>query len=228
MHSAESSIATNAGCERECFALSRPQLILKRALDLFLTVPLLALCVPIYFVVAICVRISSSGPVIFRQSRIGCGGHAFALFKFRSMIVATDEAHREYTRRWIHAGEDARQKDGVFKLEADARITGVGHFLRKYSLDELPQLLNVLRGEMSLVGPRPAMSYEVANYEPWQCARLNVPPGLTGLAQVSGRNLLSFTNMVELDLEYIRRWSMWNEIRILLRTIPVVMHGTGH
>jgi lipopolysaccharide/colanic/teichoic acid biosynthesis glycosyltransferase len=144
------------------------------------------------------------------------------------MISGSDDAHREYTQQWICEGEGARQQNGAFKLEHDSRVTRPGCFLRKYSFDELPQLLNVLRGDMSLVGPRPAMAYEVAEYAPWQRERLNAPPGISGLWQVSGRNQLSFARMVELDLEYIRNWSLMNDIRILFRTIPVVLFGTGH
>jgi lipopolysaccharide/colanic/teichoic acid biosynthesis glycosyltransferase len=150
------------------------------------------------------------------------------MFKFRSMVSVDDDPHREYTQIWIQEGERARQPNGDFKICQDGRITDVGRFLRKYSLDELPQLLNVLKGEMSFVGPRSAMSYEVAAYEPWHRQRLLAQPGITGLWQVSGRNRLSFERMVELDIEYVRTWSLLRDIRILLRTIPVVLLGTGH
>ena len=208
--------------------LSPSQLVCKRALDLALVVPMLLLCAPLWLVLISWIRVTSAGPALFRQRRLGFRGREFILFKFRSMLLSGDESHRDYTRHWIRSGQSARQVDGSFKLTGDPRITRAGKFLRKYSLDELPQLLNVLKGDMSLVGPRPAMSYEVAEYQPWQRQRLNAQPGLTGLWQVSGRNQLSFEQMVNLDLEYIRTWSLQNDLRILLRTIPVVLRGTGH
>ena len=144
------------------------------------------------------------------------------------MFLEDDETHRCYVRRWIAAGENAGQDHGIYKIVNDPRITLIGRFLRKYSLDELPQLLNVLRGEMSMVGPRPAMPYEVAQYQPWQRLRLNALPGITGSWQVSGRNHLSFTRMLDLDFEYIRTWNLRTDLRILLRTVMVVLRGTGH
>lgn len=208
--------------------LSRKQRVLKRALDLAIASPLLLLGLPLWLMVWIWIRATSPGPALFRQPRVGLRSREFILFKFRSMVIANDDAHREYTRCWIRGGEEARQHTGVFKIAEDDRVTPVGRFLRKYSLDEFPQLLNVLRGDMSLVGPRPAMSYEVREYQWWQSDRLLALPGLTGLWQVSGRNLLSFEKMVELDLEYIRTWGLTRDIKILLRTIPIVLRGTGH
>jgi len=210
------------------YAASRSKRIRKRLLDLALTVPLLMLCAPLWLMIVLWIRTTSDGPALYRQQRVGVRGTLFTLFKFRSMIAAPDSVHREYVQRWIRQGESARQAGGEFKLATDARITSAGAFLRKYSLDELPQLLNVLRGEMSLVGPRPALAYEVENYKAWQFQRLYALPGITGLWQVSGRNRLSFEQMVRLDLEYIRSWSLLGDLDILLRTIPAVLRGTGH
>jgi lipopolysaccharide/colanic/teichoic acid biosynthesis glycosyltransferase len=228
MHVADGSLAATARYPGTFVALTRQQLLLKRALDLLLGIPLLALCAPLWIVCTIWIRATSPGPALFQQTRVGHRGHEFVLHKFRSMVLCSEHDHREFTRQWIRDGESARQQNGSFKLEHDSRITQAGGFLRKYSLDELPQLLNVLLGEMSLVGPRPAMAYEVAEYAPWQRDRLSAPPGITGLWQVSGRNQLSFARMVELDLEYIRSWTVMNDIRILFRTIPAVLFGTGH
>lgn len=200
----------------------------KRSLDLILSCLLLLLCAPAFLVIMICIRLDSCGPALFRQKRIGLLGREFEFLKFRTMFVGADDVHRAYVREWMHAGERARQPNGEFKLSRDQRITRVGRFLRRYSIDELPQLLNVLRGEMSLVGPRPALGYEVADYEPWQRDRLCVPPGITGLWQVSGRNRLSFEEMVKLDIRYARNCSLWLDFHILLRTLPTVLRGTGH
>jgi len=213
--------ATQAG-------LRASQLFWKRILDLSIAFPLCLLCAPLAVLLCAWIRLGSTGAAIYRQTRVGFGGREFVLYKFRSMHLSPENPHSEYALHWIRGDQTARQPNGVFKLTTDCRITRVGKFLRKYSLDELPQLLNVITGDMSLVGPRPAISYEVAQYEPWQRQRLHAPPGLTGLWQVSGRNHLSFERMVELDLEYIRTWTLRSDLRILLQTIPVVLRGTGH
>jgi lipopolysaccharide/colanic/teichoic acid biosynthesis glycosyltransferase len=199
----------------------------KRALDIFIATALLITVAPIWIVICLCIRSTSRGPVLFRQNRVGLRGKEFVLLKFRTMHLAPDDAQREYARRWIRAGESARYADGYFKLSNDARITPVGAFLRKYSLDELPQLINVVRGDMSLVGPRPGMPYEVDEYEPWQRERLETLPGMSGLWQVSGRNRLSFDEMVALDIQYVRAASFIVDLKILWRTISVVLRGTG-
>lgn len=204
------------------------QRIMKRTLDLCIAIPLLLMCAPAFLVIGCGIRVDSRGPALFRQKRVGLLGKRFELLKFRTMYLGSDEVHRAYVREWMHAGQDARQFNGEFKLADDVRITRIGRILRKYSLDEFPQLLNVVLGDMSLVGPRPALPYEVADYEPWQRERLGVPPGITGLWQVSGRNQLTFDEMVALDIEYARTASVWTDLRILLRTIPVVLRGTGN
>jgi lipopolysaccharide/colanic/teichoic acid biosynthesis glycosyltransferase len=174
---------------------------------------------------------SSKGPVFFRQKRIGQFGSRFVFLKFRSMYVNNDASvHEKYVRKLI-AGQAERQTsngngEGVYKLTDDPRVTSVGNFLRRTSLDELPQLLNVFSGEMSLVGPRPPLPYEVGAYDLWHRRRLlEVKPGMTGLWQVSGRNRVKFDEMVRLDLTYARRWSPWMDIKILLHTPRAVLEG---
>src|SRR5262249_14319204 len=170
------------------------------------------------------VKASSKGPVFFRQRRIGQHGRPFVFYKFRSMYVGNDASvHKEYVKKLI-AGKAERNGSngdghGVFKLTSDSRITKIGAFLRRTSLDELPQFYNVLKGEMSLVGPRPPVPYEVENYDLWHRRRLlEAKPGITGLWQVSGRSRVTFDEMVRLDLRYARSWSPWMDIKILVRT----------
>jgi lipopolysaccharide/colanic/teichoic acid biosynthesis glycosyltransferase len=175
---------------------------------------------------------------MFRQTRIGIHGRRFELLKFRTMRAANSDAiHRNYVREWIRPPEtpsaaaignsNCNGNGAVFKLTADPRVTPVGRWLRRFSIDELPQLLNVLRGEMSLIGPRPALPYEVECYEDWHRRRLEAPPGITGLWQVSGRNQLSFEQMVRLDIQYIEDWSLGHDLAILFRTLPAMIHGDG-
>lgn len=186
---------------------------------------------PVVLVLALLVRISSPGPVLFRQVRIGKRGRPFTFYKFRSMRVDNDDsAHRAYVSSLLQHGA-AAATDGtgrrVYKLVDDARVTGIGSFLRRTSLDELPQLLNVLRGEMSLVGPRPCVPFEYELYRDWQKRRLAFTPGMTGLWQVTGRSFVGFEDMVLLDLFYIANWSFGTDIKLLWRTVPVVIWGRG-
>jgi len=206
---------------------------LKRAMDIVGSIAAMILFAPIFVVVAVAVKVTSKGPVLFRQERIGQLGQPFVFFKFRSMTVNNDAAiHKEYVKRLI-AGKAERNPSnssgnghGVFKLTQDPRITRVGSFLRKTSLDELPQFINVLRGEMSLVGPRPALPYEVEAYDLWHRRRiLEAKPGITGLWQIAGRNRLPFDEMVRLDLKYAQSWSPWLDLKILLRTPKAVIEG---
>jgi lipopolysaccharide/colanic/teichoic acid biosynthesis glycosyltransferase len=198
----------------------------KRALDVGVAAGALLLLLPVLALVALLVRASSPGPVVLRQRRVGRGGRPFALLKFRTMYDGSDPAaHREYYRRLV--GGRAPAVGGTFKLAADPRVTPVGRRLRRLSLDELPQLVNVLRGEMSLVGPRPPLPYEVELYDARARRRLAAPPGLSGLWQVSGRNRLNFEQMVELDLAYIARWSFWLDLAIVARTPRVLLAGAG-
>ena len=209
------------------------QLLLKRLLDVVGASLGLVVAAPVMALIALAIKGDSPGPVLFRQERIGSGGRRFGVLKFRTMRDGvSDEAHRQLVTRMLR-GEDARAgeiaQDGrpVFKLTRDDRVTRVGRWLRRTSLDELPQLFNVLRAEMSLVGPRPPLPYEFEAYDHWQFDRLRVLPGMTGLWQVSGRNLLTYRQMCELDVAYVRSWSLWLDIRILLRTVPVVLFNSG-
>ena len=212
--------------------LKAQQLVIKRAVDVAGAVLGLFVVAPLLLLLAVIIALDSRGPVFFRQERIGSGGRRFNVLKFRTMHDGvSDQAHRQLVSRMMR-GEDAAAeiaRDGrpVFKLTRDDRVTRVGRWLRRMSLDELPQLFNVLRGDMSLVGPRPPLPYEFEAYDHWQFDRLQVKPGITGLWQVSGRNLLTYRQMCELDVSYVRSWSLWLDIRILLRTIPVVLFNSG-
>lgn len=192
----------------------------KRAVDLVtLSVGLIALA-PVLSVIAIAIKLDSPGPVFYRQERVGKDGRRFKILKFRSMCQDAD-------RRLETLKQHNEATGPLFKIRHDPRVTRVGGLLRRWSLDELPQLLNVLRGEMSLVGPRPPLPSEVEQYEDWQLGRLRAVPGLTGLWQVSGRSLVPFHDMVRLDLHYIRNWSLALDLEILLRTIPTVLSNRG-
>lgn len=206
---------------------SRASSFVKRALDVVGSLGLLSLASPVMLGVAIAIKRSSPGPVFHVHDRVGLHGNHFAFIKFRSMHVdCDDQVHRDYVKRWIKEGqESANDVNGKkrHKLLDDPRVFAFGRFIRKYSIDELPQLLNVLRGEMSLVGPRPALPYEVESYSAHHRRRFEGLPGITGLWQVSGRNRLSFEEMVELDIQYLETWSVLADLRILARTIGVVL-----
>jgi lipopolysaccharide/colanic/teichoic acid biosynthesis glycosyltransferase len=201
----------------------------KRALDILGAAFGLVVLAPLFAVIAAWIRLDSPGPAIFRQQRVGQDGVPFTFYKFRSMCVGNDcESHRTYMTRLIRqGGENLRGENGSYKIEADPRVTRVGHMLRRTSIDELPQLYNVLRGEMSLVGPRPPLPYEVELYTREQWKRLESLPGMTGLWQVSGRAQTTFGRMVELDIEYAETRTFWMDLRILLRTVSVVLDRKG-
>ena len=209
------------------------QLVVKRGVDLVGATVGLLLAGPLMFLVAALVKVDSPGPVFFRQERIGVGGRRFRVWKFRTMRAdASDEAHRELIRKLLGNDElEAAHVDGakrpVYKLVNDQRVTRLGRLLRRSSMDELPQLFNVLSGDMSLVGPRPPIAYEFEQYDHWQFDRLCVRPGITGLWQVSGRNRLTYRQMCELDVQYVRRWSLWLDLKILFKTVPVVLSNSG-
>jgi exopolysaccharide biosynthesis polyprenyl glycosylphosphotransferase len=195
-------------------------LFVRRCVDASVSLALLVLLSPLFLIIAAAIKISSTGPVLFRQTRCGLNGRPFTFLKFRSMFTDAD-ALKPSLRRF-------NEMDGpAFKMTNDPRVTPVGRFLRRTSLDELPQLWNILLGDMSFVGPRPAVLEEVAQYQPWQRRRLSMQPGLTCLWQVSGRNELSFDEWMRLDLEYIDNWSLWLDVKIALRTIPAVLFGRG-
>lgn len=211
--------------------------ITKRTMDVVGSALLLVMLAPVFLIVAAAIKISSKGPAFYSQQRVGQYGKPFTFLKFRSMYVGNDpRIHQEYVARLIagHAqrhsadGNGNGDGEGVYKLTNDPRITPLGTFLRRTSLDELPQLVNVLRGEMSLVGPRPAIPYEVAKYQTWHRRRiLEVKPGVTGLWQVNGRCRIGFDEMVRLDLRYAKVWSPWFDLKILLRTPRAVFLGEG-
>lgn len=201
-------------------AFSRVALIFKRAFDTSGAVLGLIVGAPVLAMIAIAIKLDSPGPVFFRQTRVGKNHRQFRIIKFRSMRIGAEQEQKRL--------QELNEADGpLFKIRDDPRLTRVGAFLRRTSLDELPQLLNVLRGEMSLVGPRPPVPAEVASYQPWHMQRLTVPGGMTGLWQVSGRSELTFDEMVLLDIFYIEHWSPWLDLQILLRTIPKVLLATG-
>ena len=211
----------------------KSMLYLKRLMDVIGSLLALVVLAPVFAAVAVAIRCSSKGPILFRQRRVGHRGLPFNLLKFRSMYVNSDASiHRDYVKKLV-AGKAEKQSAngngtgyGVYKLTSDPRITRVGAFLRRFSLDELPQFINVLMGEMSLVGPRPPLAYEVEDYALWHRRRLlEAKPGITGLWQVNGRNRIAFDDMVRLDLMYAKTWSPWLDLKILLRTPLAVIEG---
>ena len=203
----------------------------KRALDVAVSLTLLAILSPLFLVIAALMKLKSPGPVFFRQERVGQMMKPFMMLKFRTMRVNADHAiHHQFVSSFIKSGGQAVDsgKSGLFKIANDPRVTAIGRFLRRTSLDELPQLWNVLRGDMSLVGPRPPLQYEVEQYQSWHRRRvLEAKPGLTGLWQVSGRSRTTFDEMVRLDLRYARSSSVWTDIKILLATPRAVISGKG-
>src|SRR5208282_1177321 len=214
-------------------AANRLDRTMKRGMDILGSLLLLALLSPVFLTIAAAIKLTSRGPILFRQKRIGEHGTPFTFLKFRSMYVNNDSSeHREYVRQLIEgkAGKKPANGNGagVFKLTNDPRITAVGKFLRRSSLDELPQLFNVLHGEMSLVGPRPPVPYEVEAYATWHRRRLlEAKPGITGLWQVYGRSRVEFDDMVRLDLRYARECSPLLDLKILLQTPKAVIGGDG-
>jgi len=208
----------------------RAVLVIKRLMDIVGSVTAMVLFFPIFFLVALLVKMGSKGPIYYKQERLGQFGRPFTFLKFRSMYVNNDhEIHREFMKHVIngdHDGEVEGEGKKVYKMTNDPRITPIGRFLRRTSLDELPQFLNVLRGDMSLVGPRPPIAYECQEYDVWHRRRvLEVKPGITGLWQVTGRSRVRFDDMVRLDLQYVRTWSLWLDIKILLKTPRAVLFG---
>jgi lipopolysaccharide/colanic/teichoic acid biosynthesis glycosyltransferase len=207
--------------------------IVKRAMDIAGSIAALIVSFPLTAAIALLVKLTSKGPVLFRQDRVGLDGRTFTFLKFRSMYVSSDPTiHEDYVKALIlgtnvpQGGEEPRT--GVYKLTRDPRVTPIGRFLRRTSLDELPQFLNVLKGEMSLVGPRPAIPYEIKSYDLWHRRRvLKVKPGITGLWQVEGRSRVTFNEMVRLDLRYVKSWSPLLDLKILLRTPKAVVSGSG-
>jgi lipopolysaccharide/colanic/teichoic acid biosynthesis glycosyltransferase len=209
-------------------------LVTKRGIDLLGSGMLALLCLPLLVIIAIIVKFSSKGPILFKQERIGQFGQGFTFLKFRSMYVNNDNSvHREFVTKLITTQDEGKEARGtgkphVYKITKDNRVTPIGRFLRRTSLDELPQIINVLRGDMSLVGPRPPIPYELAAYQTWHRRRvLEVKPGITGLWQVTGRSRVKFDEMVRLDLRYATSWTPWLDLKILLCTPLAVIKGSG-
>jgi exopolysaccharide biosynthesis polyprenyl glycosylphosphotransferase len=204
---------------------------IKRGLDILGSLALLAVLSPLFLLIAVLVKLKSPGPVFFRQDRIGQGAKPFTMFKFRTMHVDADRSlHHDFVTRFIQSsGQSAELAENeLFKIKNDPRVTPIGRILRRTSLDELPQFWNVLRGDMSLVGPRPPLAYELEQYRSWHWRRvLDAKPGITGLWQVVGRSRTSFDDMVRLDLRYVRTCSLTTDIKILLATPRAVVSGKG-
>jgi lipopolysaccharide/colanic/teichoic acid biosynthesis glycosyltransferase len=202
----------------------------KRLLDIGITLLLSPLLVVVMALVALAIFLDSPGPIFFRQTRIGQHGKAFTLLKFRSMAASNDDTlHRTAIRQFMQGQQLHQQANNAnrYKLATDQRITRIGRFIRQTSFDELPQFFNVLRGEMSLVGPRPPLSYEVELYSPRDRLRLSGKPGLTGLWQVYGRSRVPFSVMVEMDIAYLQKPSLLQDLRLIILTIPVMLYGRG-
>jgi len=228
-HPMTATLQTALGQARQ---MHKVALGMKRAIDIAGALAGLILAAPLMALIAIAIKLTSKGPVLFKQVRLGQRGRKFSFLKFRSMYVNNDDrVHQEYVAQFI-VGSGAAQANGnqapIYKLTSDPRITPIGRFLRKTSLDEIPQFLNVLRGDMSLVGPRPPVTYEFNRYDLWHRQRLlAVKPGITGLWQVDGRSRVTFDEMVRLDIRYAQYWSLWLDIKILAQTPRAVLAGSG-
>ncbi|MDR3554375.1 MAG: sugar transferase [Syntrophobacteraceae bacterium] len=212
----------------------RSSLVVKRIVDLACSLLALVLGAPIFVAVAALIKLDSKGPVFFRQARVGQYGKTFTFLKFRSMYADNDPSiHREYVKKLICSSDNSARngdsnKDEIFKIQNDPRVTAIGRFLRQTSLDELPQFINVLRGDMSLVGPRPPIPYELENYDLWHRRRvLGMKPGITGVWQVEGRSRTTFNEMVRMDINYVTNWSLWLDFKLLLKTPLAVFSSKG-
>jgi lipopolysaccharide/colanic/teichoic acid biosynthesis glycosyltransferase len=220
---AEQALHNQRTCEkREIYP------VLKRLLDIIIALSMVIILAPVMLVVAIAIKLDSKGPIIFRQTRIGKNHQPFTFYKFRSMCHNADSTvHKQFVQSLINGKTAESRCNGTYKLTTDKRITRVGKFIRKASLDELPQLFNIIKGDMTLVGPRPPIPYEVAEYKDWHHRRLDVTPGLTGLWQVEGRSLVSFDEMCAMDIAYVERRSLLLDLVLMVETIPVVLSGRG-
>ncbi|MBI5644314.1 MAG: sugar transferase [Deltaproteobacteria bacterium] len=209
-------------------------LFLKRIIDIIGAVFALIIFSPLLIIIPLIIKLTSKGPVLFTQTRIGREGKAFTFLKFRSMYAGNDEKiHAEYVKKLIlegkaYSGKEAEPGETVYKIKDDPRITPFGKLLRKTSMDELPQFINVLKGEMSLVGPRPPIPYEIESYDVWHWRRiLDCRPGITGLWQVKGRSRTNFNDMVRLDIRYIKEWSIWLDLKLLIKTPWTLLSSKG-
>ncbi len=200
--------------------------VTKQVLDIVICLAIIPVLVPVILGIVIAILLDSRGPVLFKQKRIGKDGKPFTIYKFRTMFHKFDDRHhREFMKQYIGGKTD--QGNGSFKPPIEQQITRVGHVLRGASLDEMPQLLNVLRGEMSIVGPRPNVEWEVHTYEAWHRVRLQVKPGITGLAQVNGRSSIPFDELVRYDIEYVRNQSITLDVKIMIQTVTTVLKRSG-
>jgi lipopolysaccharide/colanic/teichoic acid biosynthesis glycosyltransferase len=213
------------GSQKSTFLFNK----IKHGLDALVVLPALLVLLPLFLVVAAAIKLNSPGPVFFRTKMMGRNGKSFTMYKFRTMLADTShEPHKDYVKRLINGQiRENSGKGGVFKITEDQRVTSVGKLLRKFSMDELPQLINVLKGEMSLVGPRPCLPYEYEIYKDWHKKRLSVRPGITGVWQVAGRSAVAFEDMVLLDLYYIYNRSLSLDANILYETVFVVLERRG-
>lgn len=197
------------------------KLRVKRAIDIVVALMAMVVLAPIALIAALAIKLTSKGPVLYSSKRVGQDGMMFEFYKFRSMRLDAHETRSDL----LHLNE--AQEGPIFKIRRDPRLTPIGRVLRKSSIDEIPQFINVLRGDMSLVGTRPPISEEVAQYSDWERQRLLIRPGITGIWQVSGRSEIPFDRWVEMDLAYIKDWSLWLDVKLLLKTVPAVLKGTG-
>jgi lipopolysaccharide/colanic/teichoic acid biosynthesis glycosyltransferase len=201
-----------------------PHRAYKRPFDIVMASCLIVASSPLMAVIGLVVKLTSPGPVFFRQERVGLNGRRFVVTKFRSMYANVDSTpHHEYFKQYLKGASAPDEKQNVYKLRKDPRITPVGRVIRRLGLDELPQLFEVVKGDMSLIGPRPPLDYEVAHYSPRHMQRLSVKPGITGLWQVRGRDIVNFERMVDMDLEYVRDMSLWLDLKIVALTVPSLL-----
>jgi lipopolysaccharide/colanic/teichoic acid biosynthesis glycosyltransferase len=203
--------------------------VLKRIVDVVVTLLALPILIPLFLIVAISIRLDSEGPIFFKQKRVGLNGAEFTCYKFRSMFVNSDDSiHREAFKQYKNGSALGNGESGnTHKLTNDPRITRIGRIIRKVSFDELPQVINILRGEMSLVGPRPPIPYEVQEYSERERLRLCGKPGLTGFWQVYGRSRVTFDKMVDMDITYLQQQSIWLDLKLIVLTVPVLLTGRG-
>jgi lipopolysaccharide/colanic/teichoic acid biosynthesis glycosyltransferase len=227
--SAADSLSGGEEVARGATSPLRVQPALKRALDIVLSALSLLALAPLLGAITLAIRLDSSGPAVFKQERLGLGGKRFTILKFRTMYVDADDApHREAMQRVVDGVRtDLPEGTQSFKSLYDARITGIGKFLRKWNLDELPQLVNVLRGEMSLVGPRPALDYELPLYKDWYHGRFAMRPGLTGLWQVKRSEAGNLDEMMAFDIQYVECFSLWLDLKLIAMTIPAIIREKG-
>lgn len=216
----------------EAFGRGVLELFIKRFIDVAISVAVLTLGFPFFLAIGLLIKLTSRGSVFFKQRRVGENGKPFFLYKFRSMKTDNDDSiHREFAQNYIQGQNSQTSLDeksaALYKIVDDPRVTAIGGFLRRTSLDELPQFINILKGQMSVVGPRPPMEYEYEHYDDWHKLRVKIRPGLTGLWQVSGRSTVPFQEMVMLDLYYIEHWSLKMDLNIMIKTVPVMLSGTG-